>query len=294
MMNLLKRLLMKKTTTPKSLCRHVAVLDTAMPSTLEMAKSYPSLSKFYSRIGINRKCFLKGGKTDLGMNEHGSLAIFHFTRPLWNITIEACECLDGHGVGSAETFLPALRWCIDRGVDAVITSSGFFNLRKSAMRELKKYSKILRSQGTLLAASAGNTQGGKVLYPACLPEWVAVNANEAWAANGPEVLFVTDGSAREAYGINGHRTWDGTSASMPALMGVAYRMILEFDKLPFVVHDRQETIIAILCFLAHREQRRSSEILVRDSKIGFGDLYWLEQLMLTQFDKWREDNDPIG
>lgn len=77
------------------------------------------------------------------------------------------------------------------------------------------------NMGIILVAAAGN-EGGAVIYPAALPNVVAVSAMNindritSWSNRGPEIDLAAPGSAITSTYIRGqYATWSGTSMATP-------------------------------------------------------------------------------
>lgn len=271
--------------------RKVALLDTGMPENWR-----DTLDKYYKRINVEQVSFLSEKRST--WNDHGSLTLFEFTRPLWDVTVYLLETIDGSGSGSFEDFDAALAWCCGMDLDWVHTSTGFTEINWWQRTKLAMRSRRLRNRGVTLSASAGNQWSGPVMYPAALPEWMAIGADAAWASVGDEVLFSMKGAPRAAVGIFGPKEWTGTSRTAPDVAGAAYRMALEFGKIPEPIERRevQKMLMFLLCFMAKPspELNRRHEILRRNPRTGFGTLDDLYDTMLKQYDLIPEDNVPCS
>ncbi len=273
--------------------RKIAILDTFVPSKRGMLED---LQKYYSHINVESISFLSAKKNPLAKeNTHGSVVLFELTRSLWDVEVICLEVLGQNGVGTPADIYAALHWCTKNDFDWVHTSTGYDAGSFFFQRKMQSVSKKLRKQGKVLTASAGNLFGKAVMYPAAFPEWLAIGADAAYASQGEEVMFSLTEKKTQSQGLYGPVEWDGTSRTAPDIAGLGYRILLEFEKLPFEIEDKQEAVAIVLCFLAKQPSRpKKWEILHHTSKRGFGTLDWLKELMWNQYDKWSEDNETVS
>ena len=162
----------------------IAIIDTHVPPGTEMREG---LAKYYTHIKVSSLSFLSIPCEPT--NSHGVMSLFELTRPLWDIEVVCLEALNDRGRGTYADFYNALQWCARNDLDMVHTSTGFANLASYKVHKLRRLSRKLRKQGKVLTASAGNMEGGDVMYPASLDEWLAIGAKAAYASQGEEVMF---------------------------------------------------------------------------------------------------------
>lgn len=161
----------------------------------------------------------------------------------WNIEIIPVKACDPHPIDGARCtesqFLLALNWLTHQDVDIVNLSIGI-NYNQSN-QEVDPYLDILKAQGVIVVASAGNEGRNDCIYPAVRGEVVCVGAtdqNDALAVNtsgridadilAPGVSIIStvppnsifDGNGDGVETLNGDNTQGGTSMAAAYVSGV--------------------------------------------------------------------------
>ena len=141
----------------------------------------------------------------------------------WGARILPIKVLDAFGQGSFSNVAAGIIWATDRGAQVINLSVGGAN-----------YSQILADavsyadqRGVLLVASAGNAGSNFVLYPAHLPQVMAVaatnssNQRAGFSNYGPEIDIAAPGEAILSLWPGGYNTLSGTSMAAPYVSGLA-------------------------------------------------------------------------
>jgi subtilisin family serine protease len=154
------------------------------------------------------------------------------------------RAFDENGMGNSFYVTKAIYWAIDHGVDIINMSFGMYQedpVMSLAIQDAWQ-------QNIVMVASVGNDSTAQPMYPAVLPEVMAVSAIDtlelvAWFSNygshvdvcAPGVNIYSCLAGQYDWG-----TWSGTSFSAPFASGVA-ALILEYIP-SFNIDDIYETI----------------------------------------------------
>jgi subtilisin len=132
--------------------------------------------------------------------------------------LSTCVALNSHTVGGIE-------WAVDNGMDVINMSLG------STAPSLAGSDAVFAaySAGIVVAAAAGNDDGGPVRFPAAYPQAIAVAATNysdevaSLSNQGPEVELAAPGiSVTSTVGGGGPpQSWSGTSMATPHVAGSA-------------------------------------------------------------------------
>ncbi len=135
-----------------------------------------------------------------------------------NAGLSVCLAWDSHTVGGIE-------WAVSAGMDVINMSLG------STVPSIAEADAVFAaySAGIVVAAAAGNDEGGPVRFPAAYPQSIAVAAttfSDAVASlsnQGPEVELAAPGiSVTSTVGGGGPpQSWSGTSMATPHVAGAA-------------------------------------------------------------------------
>ena len=206
----------------------VVVLDTGMPKhrdvTVTGAKSFiPGYLEDGNGHGTGAGSLIAG----VGSNGMGILGV-------------APECddyygavLNASGAGPLRAVADGIRWAVDEvGADVVNLSLGT-PAAYGCDPGLQKACEYAYDNGVTLVAAAGN-DGGKVNWPAALPQVIAVAAVDRrlrkadFSSYGPEVEFSAGGvEVMMAYRNNGYASMSGTSFSAPVISGICALIVTE-------------------------------------------------------------------
>lgn len=147
-----------------------------------------------------------------------------------NVSLYAVKVLAGSGNGDVSWIISGIEWAEDNNMDIAVMSLGG-NIYSQALEEACDSASL---SGVLLVASAGNTYGGDVTYPARFDSVIAVTATDqndqiaSLSAIGPEVELAAPGV--DIYSTIGSRniitdekylTLSGTSMAAPHVAGTA-------------------------------------------------------------------------
>jgi len=287
----------------RQLTRRIAQLDTFVPNWDELPPHLKSKCKRVKSIAIT----LVSHKGEQRLNDHGACVFYELTRTLMDVDVYCIEIIDGYGRGSVENLIKGLVLCLENDVDAVHTSTGVSTISSYNMTRLIDLTWELRRKGVLLTASAGNCglnastgleSDNNVLYPAALPQWIAIGSSEdgkvsGFSSTGPEVMFTLDGENEKSVGLSGNVVWSGTSLSAPRAASILSAMNYELDVLPFKIEDRQTALLTALAFQAVHPEKDvpnfpSYKMLYRDNKFGCGSLQPLLNRLRGNYDRWKE------
>ena len=284
----------------------IAVLGTWVPAKEDMkpeqAKYYKNLDVFsYSMLPISEQNRTKP-------EQHEALVTFAASRPIWDWEIHCIECLNCKGQGKFEWFMKAMNYCRDYiHPDLINASLGWSCLEEYRQLEMEHISKQLLLNNCVLFAAGGNegydpVTGGinpdSVCWPAALPQWIASGSAEDgersyFSSVGDAIMFVMDGNEEKGINLDGVETWSGTSLSSPKLAGLCARLMMEVDKLPITITNRQEWLLGMLPFLArhkYEDKLNKFDMLQKNDKVGYGSVEWLYDEMLTSYDLFMADN----
>jgi hypothetical protein len=144
-------------------------------------------------------------------------------------SLYAVRVLDGAGSGSLSWILAGIEWSVDNDIDIINMS-----LEGQEANSLCVASGVAYSEGVLLVAAAGNTNGGAVRYPAACEAVIAVTGTDAldmkayFSPVAPEIELAAPGvdilstcSLTNNDCVEGYRFLSGTSQASPHVAGTA-------------------------------------------------------------------------
>lgn len=139
-------------------------------------------------------------------------------------TLHAAKALDEDGSGTLTDVIACIEWSADESHDVINMSLGASE-ESSALKEACEYA---QEQGCLVIASAGNTSGGDVEYPAAYESVVAVSATDdsdriaRYSAVGEEVDIAAPGTdVLSTIPGDDYGEYSGTSMAAPHVAGGA-------------------------------------------------------------------------
>ncbi len=159
----------------------------------------------------------------------------------WGAKIMPVRVLDGNGAGTYSAIMEGIQWAVLHGADVINMSLGGDRIPGEV------FEGVIRdayNRGVVLVAATGN-EAGQVLYPAALPEVIAVGATlrnselAPYSNTGPEITvaapgglvlpFPDDGVLSTAYRydsvtstwVNDYEFMHGTSMATPHVSGLA-------------------------------------------------------------------------
>ncbi|MDJ1422442.1 MAG: S8 family serine peptidase [Candidatus Methanoperedens sp.] len=140
-----------------------------------------------------------------------------------NADIYAIKVLNGGGSGLASWIISGIEWAVDNNMSIATMSLGGpddISIRNAVDNAY--------NAGVLLIASAGNTNGGSVTYPAAYDSVIAITATDvtgqkaSFSSVGPEIELAAPGVGIYSTIIgNGYDYKNGTSMAAPHVAGVA-------------------------------------------------------------------------
>ncbi|WP_240390643.1 S8 family serine peptidase [Bacillus sp. Y1] len=139
-----------------------------------------------------------------------------------NVEIYDVKVLDNSGKGSMEQLIKGIKWAIEQKVDILNISFGL----QSDSRELKELIKSALSENIIIVASAGNTYGLNVDYPAKFNDVFSIsalneNVKRASSAAKGKIDFIAPGvNVLSTDHIGGYSLFSGTSFSTAYVTGV--------------------------------------------------------------------------
>lgn len=144
------------------------------------------------------------------------------------IDLYAVKVLDRKGSGTISGIIKGLEWCVNNNVQVVNMSLGS-SIYSQALADAVIN---VNNAGIVQVAAAGNS-GGEIIYPAALPEVIAVGATADSDNNlayfsciGPQLDLVAPGvSIKSSYKGTAYATMSGTSMASPHVAGVAALVI---------------------------------------------------------------------
>ncbi len=129
-----------------------------------------------------------------------------------------------NGFGSPEWLADGIDWCIEKGMDIIVGSLGMPNDNYSVRMAVKRAGEA----GILMFFASGNEGKNGILYPAALPEGIAIGAVDAakilahFSNIGTALDLVAPGVSIKSSWINGnYKEASGTSMATPIAAGVA-------------------------------------------------------------------------
>lgn len=159
----------------------------------------------------------------------------------WGAKIMPIRVLDGEGKGTYSAIMEGIQWAVQHGADVINMSLGGDKLPGEVFEGIVRDA---YNRGVVLVAATGNN-AGQVLYPAALPEVIAVGATlrnnqlAPYSNTGPEITaaapgglvlpFPNDGVLSTAYRydstastwVNDYEFMHGTSMAAPHVSGLA-------------------------------------------------------------------------
>lgn len=160
------------------------------------------------------------------------------------------------GILKLTDLLESYQFCIDSWFDSdpnndiQVMSMSFGGGYSQAEDEILQ---IAWNTGIILVAAAGN-EGGDVIYPAALPNVIAVSAVDIydeitwWSNRGPEIDLAAPGSRITSTYLRGtYATWSGTSMATPhvsgaAALAIARRPKMTNEEIVELLFDRAEDL----------------------------------------------------
>ncbi|HGJ66038.1 TPA: peptidase S8 [bacterium] len=140
----------------------------------------------------------------------------------YNARLYAIKALNSSGSGYLSDIIEGLDWCINNGIKVINMSLGTSSNVKSFEDAVKK----VYSLGIVMVASAGNSSGGAVSYPAAYAEVIAVSATNtndsiaSFSSIGPEVELSAPGvNIYSTYKSTSFAYMSGTSMAAPHVTG---------------------------------------------------------------------------
>ena len=163
----------------------------------------------------------------------------------WGAHIMPVKVLGSSGTGTYVNVAKGIHWATDNGAQVINLSLGGV----SASDTLKEAVDYAVSHGVTLVASAGNSYGGPVFYPAAYNEVLAVAAvnkdlaNASFSACGAQVDLAAPGVDIYSLQLGGGGTsGSGTSMSAPFVSGTAAILLgLEDNNAPSLVAQELKT-----------------------------------------------------
>ena len=141
----------------------------------------------------------------------------------WRSQVLPIKVLDANGVGAYSDIALGIRYAVDNGADIINLSLG----GTEPSETLKDAVDYALKKGVLVVAAAGNT-GKDLLYPAALPQVIAVGASDSqdnrasFSNTGPELDLVAPGTYIYSTWYRGNYfSKSGTSMAAPLVAGVA-------------------------------------------------------------------------
>ncbi len=139
-----------------------------------------------------------------------------------NVELYSVKVLDEYGYGDMKDFIDGIEWCIKNEVDIINIS---FGISKN-IPELEEAVNKAINEGIIIVASAGNTYGGSIEYPAAYEKVISVSAideygNIADFSANKNFDILAPGVDILTTGINGsYITEDGTSLATAHITGL--------------------------------------------------------------------------
>lgn len=140
-----------------------------------------------------------------------------------NASIYAVKVLDGAGFGNASWIISGIQWAVDNNMSIVTMSLGSSEYSQSVHDVVDS----AYNAGLLLVASAGNTNGGSVTYPAGYDSVIAVTAIDqsdqkaSFSPIDPKIELSAPGVNINSTIKGGYGNLSGTSMAAPYVTGVA-------------------------------------------------------------------------
>ncbi len=135
--------------------------------------------------------------------------------------------LNEHGMGHPSHVVRALEWCLERGMQVVVLSSGYRVDDKRLQRTLER----MTSAGVIVIAAAGNQRGGPVDYPAAYGNVISAGAlNDKrepadFSARGKIDVSVPAVRQMSTSVSGGYAPFSGTSIAAAHVAGMAARLL---------------------------------------------------------------------
>ncbi|MBN2557514.1 MAG: S8 family peptidase [Clostridia bacterium] len=137
------------------------------------------------------------------------------------LNLYAVKVLDRRGSGTISTVIAGIEWAIANGMDVINMSLGGAGSSSLEEAVVKAY-----NAGIVLVASAGNSYGGSVGYPAAYPQVIAVSSIDSndtissFSSIGPEVdVAAPGGYIYSTYKGGVYAYMSGTSMAAPHVTG---------------------------------------------------------------------------
>ncbi len=154
----------------------------------------------------------------------------------------AVKALGADGTGYVSDVVNGVDWAIDQNAQVINFSLGTTHNSQALENKLIE----AQSQGIILVAAAGNTNGGSLLYPAAYSSVIAVSATDA---NDQFASFSSVGAELAAPGVaitstvpgDQFATWSGTSMAAPHVSASAALMLA--NNQPNIRSQLQETAL---------------------------------------------------
>ncbi len=135
----------------------------------------------------------------------------------------AVKVLDADGNGDLSNVIKGVIWATNEHIPVANMSLGT-DQPSPALEQAVEYAAL---EGTVIVASAGNSSGGPVTYPAAYPYVIAVSASDSdnnlasFSSVGPQVAFIAPGQDILSAWLNGgYANISGTSMAAPHVTGL--------------------------------------------------------------------------
>ncbi|MDE2314415.1 MAG: S8 family serine peptidase, partial [Elusimicrobia bacterium] len=135
----------------------------------------------------------------------------------------AVKVLDADGSGDLSNVIKGVIWATNERIPVANMSLGT-DQPSPALEQAVEYAAL---EGTVIVASAGNSSGGPVSYPAAYPYVIAVSASDSsnklasFSSVGPQVAFIAPGQDILSSWLNGgYANISGTSMAAPHITGL--------------------------------------------------------------------------
>src|SRR4051812_30667033 len=160
----------------------------------------------------------------------------------WGCGLMPVRVSDGQVAASTDVIARAIRWSVDHGA-RIITISLTGQGDDPAERAAVEYA---AARNVLVVASAGNTGGDEVEYPAAYPGVLSVAGTDPrdhlyrWSTRGPWIALAAPGCATVVHVVIGAAVACGSSFAPPAVAGIA-GLLLSLD--PSITAARLATVL---------------------------------------------------
>lgn len=139
------------------------------------------------------------------------------------IDLYAVKVLNSQGSGYVSDVIEGLDWSMKNGMQIINMSFGM----PTDSQSLHDAISLVNQSGIVQIASAGNSYGGSVSYPAAYPEVISVSATDSsnqiapFSSKGKVDLSAPGVSIFSTYKGSTYQTMNGTSMAAPHVTGVA-------------------------------------------------------------------------